>query len=170
MEKDKKMKLVDENVKTIFMTKSEYLELAQQKGWNVKIPQLKNGTYNCDVFGEDNVYFYLAFVISGTLCLKNHALFNNDVSAHSGIILKDKASTYDLSSINGDVIIGNDADVCELTGKNVICGDNLTTNGCNVVATDGDIIIGFNSELNSEVSNGKVFATKDFICDDESTF
>ena len=40
MEKVERMKLVDENGKTILMTKSEYLKLAQQKGWNVKIPLL----------------------------------------------------------------------------------------------------------------------------------
>lgn len=167
MEKVERMKLVDENGKTILMTKSEYLELAKQKGWDVKIPRLEDGTYDCDVFGGDGVHFHAGFVISGILCLGSHAFFAYDVSAHSGILLKDKAYTYALSAINGNIIIGNDADVCQLTGKNVICGDNLITNGCNLSATDGDVIIGFNSELNGEAFDGKVSASKDFICDDE---
>ncbi|MCI9039709.1 MAG: hypothetical protein HFJ29_07610 [Clostridia bacterium] len=168
----KKLKLVNKNGETILMTKEEYLELAWQKGWNVKIPQLEDGTYDCDVFGGDTVHFHASFVISGTLCLENYALFDNDVSAQSGIILKDNASTYDLSSINGDVIIGNNASTCAITGKNVICGDNLDTNTWNISATDGFVILGKN---NSAVVNDDdyddddygISATEDIICDDE---
>ena len=166
MEKVERMKLVDENVKTILMTKSEYLKLARQKGWDVKIPQLEDGSFDCDVFGGDAVHFHASFVISGTLCLENYALFDNDVSAHSGIILKDNASTYDLSSINGDVIIGNNANTCWLIGKNIICGDNVDTNCWSISAIDGFVILGKNSPLLDAEDDGKIFATEDIICDD----
>lgn len=142
---EEKLKLVNKNDETILMTKEEYLDLARQKGWDVKIPQLDDGTYNCDVFGVDGVTIYAAFTISGTLFLKDGAMLRDDISAHEGIILGNHANTYDLTSDNGDIILGNNADTCNITARNVICGDNLITNGCNVVATDGDIIIGFSS-------------------------
>ena len=141
---EEKLKLVDENGKTILMTKSEYLELARQKGWDVKIPQLDDGSYNCDVFGGSNVYFYFSFAISGTLFLKDYAFFSSNVSATSGIILGHKAYTYTLSSDNGDVILGNSANTCELIGKNVICGDDLNTNSWNISATNGFVVLGKN--------------------------
>ena len=170
MEKDEGLKLVNENGETVLMTQSEYLELAKQKGWDTKLPQLEDGTYDCDIFGGDYVKFSFEFAISGTLYMKDNAYFQEKISAREGIILGDTANTFgaDIFSDNGDVIIGSHADVCQITGKNVICGDNLFTNGCHVCATDGDVILGFNSELNCEVFHGKVFATKDFICDDES--
>ena len=174
MEKDERIKLADENGKTIFMTKSEYLELARQEGWNVKIPQFENGTYNCDVFGGDDVEFVFAFTISGTLFLKDNAVLKQNVSAHNGIILCDNASTFGLSSDNGDVILGNDANTCELIGKNVICGDDLDTNIWNISATNGFVVLGkdVSAVVNDDDDDDDVygiFATEDIICDDEPT-
>ena len=162
MEKDKKMKLVDENVKTIFMTKSEYLELAQQKGWNVKIPQLKNGTYNCDVFGGSGVTIYSAFTISGTLFLKDGAIFNTDISAHEGIILGNHANTYNLTSDNGDIILGNNASTLILTAQNVICGNYLNTDDENIFATNGNVILGHHA------TTGNISACNDVSIGDDA--
>lgn len=172
MEKDERMKLVDENGETVLMTKSKYLELAHQKGWDVKIPQLEGGTYNCDIFGGDGVTLSFGFAISGTLYLKDNAIFEKDISAHDGFILGDNAYTYNISSNNGDVVLGNNATTCELTGKNVICGDNLDTNTWNISATDGFVILGKNvsSVVNDDDDDDDdygISATEDIICDDD---
>ncbi len=174
MEKVERMKLVDENGKTILMTKSEYLKLARQKGWDVKIPQLENGTYDCDVFGGDNVHFRAGFVISGTLFLKDNAVLKKDVSSHNGIILGDNAFAYGLSSHNGDVVLGNNAYTCELIGKNVICGDDLDTNTWNISATDGFVVLGedVSAVVNDDNDDDDVygiFATEEILYDDEPT-
>ena len=65
------------------MEKSKYLELARQKGWDTQIPQLEDGTYNCDVFGGDDVTLDFWFAISGTLYLKDNATLEDSVSAHA---------------------------------------------------------------------------------------
>lgn len=166
MEKDERMKLVNENGKTILMTKNEYLKLARQKGWDVKIPQLEDGTYDCDVFGGDNVHFFFGFVISGTLCLKDKARITCNVSARNGIILGNNASTTDLFSDNGDVILGDYADTLDITGRNVICGYRLYTNGCPISATDGFVILG--KDANIAITDVvEISATEDIICADE---
>lgn len=172
MEKDEMLKLVKENGETVLMTKSEYLELAKQKGWDTKIPQLEGSTYNCDIFGGDGVEFDFEFAIFGTLCLKDNAVLKGDVSAHDGIILGDDADTYDLSSDNGDVVLGNSANTCELIGKNVICGDDLDTNAWNISATDGFVILGKNvsavvNDDDDDDDDYGISATEDIICDDE---
>lgn len=152
------------------MEKGEYLELAKQKGWDTKIPQLEDETYDCDVFGGDDVAFYFDFCITGTLYLKENALFEGNVSAHEGIVLGNGAGTYDLSSDSGDVIIGDDADTSEITGKNVICGDNLHSNGADISATDGFVILGKEAHIFSRIDHNfisTVSATEDIICDDE---
>lgn len=165
-----KLKLVTENGETILMTKSEYMELAKQKGWNTKIPRLEDGTYDCDVFGGDGVeldsFYSLSF--SGILCLKDNAHLHCDISADCGIILGDNVDTYDLFSDNGDIILGDNADTCELTAKNVICGDGLYTNYSSVYATDGFVILskGFNSDYEDN-DDVEISATEDIICDDE---
>lgn len=170
---EEKLKLVAENGETILMTKSEYLELARQKGWDVKIPLLEDATYDCDVFGGSDVRFDFSFAIFGTLFLKDYAFFSYNVSAASGIILGHKACTYALSSDNGDVILGNDANTCELIGKNVICGDDLDTNIWNISATNGFVVLGkdvsavVNDDDDDDVYG--IFATEDIICDDEPT-
>lgn len=161
-----KLKLVNENGETILMTKSEYLELANQKGWDTKIPQLEDDTFDCDVFGGDDVTLDFTFAISGTLCLKDNALFGGDVFAHDGIILGDDADTYDLSSDNGDVVLGNNASTCNLTGKNVICSDDLNTNYSSISATDGFVILGKDLYVDED-NDIDISATEDIICDDE---
>lgn len=163
---EEKLKLVNGNGETVFMTKSEYLELARQKGWDTKISQLEDGTYNCDIFGGDGVNFNFFLDISGTLCLKDNVLLEADMFAHDGIILGDNADTYDLYSDNGDIILGDGADTCELIGKNVICGDNLNTNYGDISATDGFVILG-KDFFNSDDGSSEVSATEDIICDDE---
>lgn len=151
------------------MEKNEYLELAKQKGWDTKIPQLEDGTYDCDVFGGDGVMFDFAVFITGTLYLKDEAYFLNDVSANAGIFLGNNAYTLSLSSDNGDVIIGNDAGTCSIIGKNIICGDNLETNWENICAEGGFVILGKNSPVyeDGDEDHGTVYATEDIICDDE---
>ena len=162
-----KLKLVNEKGETILMTKSEYLELAKQKGWDTKIPRLKDSTYDCDVVGGDDVELdFCLFFISGILRLENNARLLCAISASSGIILGDNADTYDLYSDNGDIILGDGADTCELTGKNVICGDNLNTNYSDISATDGFVILG-KDFFDSDDGSCEVFATEDIICDDE---
>ena len=151
------------------MESSEYLKLARQKGWDVKIPLLEDGTYNCDVFGGDDVKFVFAFAISGTLFLKDNAVLERDVFAQDGIILGDGADTYGLVSDDGDVILGNYANTCRLAGKNVTCGDDLYTNKSYISATDGFVILGQNPPILKIDDNGKVSATEDIICDDEPT-
>lgn len=95
------------------MEKSKYLELARQKGWDTKIPQLEYSTYDCDVFGGDNVTLDFEFSISGTLSLQDNAILEENISARDGIILGDDAITYNLSSDNGDVIIGKDSPILD---------------------------------------------------------
>ena len=167
MEKVERMKLVDENGKTILMTKSEYLKLVKQKGWDTRIPYLSSVTYDCDVFGGDDVTLDFWFSISGTLYLKNNATLKDSVSAHAGIILGDNADTYKLSSYDGDVIIGNNANTCSITGRNVICGDDLYTNDCDISSTDGFVILGKNVSAVVNDDDYRIFATEDIICDDE---
>lgn len=167
-----KLKLVNEKGETILMTQSEYLELAKRKGWDTKISQLEDGTYDCDVFGGDGVTFDFEFIISGTLYLKDYAILEKNVSAHGGFILGDNAYTYGLSSDNGDVVLGNNASTCDLTGKNVICGDNLDTNVWNIYATDGFVILGKNvsavvNDDDDDDDDCGISATEDIICDDE---
>lgn len=168
MEKDEMLKLVNENGETVLMTKSKYLDLAKQKGWDTKIPQLENGTYSCDIFGGVGVKFDFKFAISGTLCLKNNAVLKGDVSAHDGIILGDNADTYDLSSDNGDVVLGNNASTCELTGKNIICGAGLNANCWAISATDGFVVLGKTvSAFDDGDDDSGISASEDLICDDE---
>lgn len=162
MEKYEGLKLVNKNGKTVLMTKSEYLELAKQKGWDTKIPRLEDGTYNCDIFGGDGVTFAFEFAISGILCLKHNAELAEHVSAYGGIILGDNASTYNLFSDDGDVVLGDHANTCNINGKNVICGAFLHANYCGIYATDGNVI------LDRAITGiGNISATEDIICDDE---
>lgn len=167
MEKDEMLKFFNENGETVLMTKSEYLELAKQKGWDTKIPQLEGDIYSCDIFGGDGVKFAFTFAISGTLCLEDNADFGGNVLADDGIILGDYANTYNLSSDNGDVVLGDNADTFSITGKNVICGDNLDTNVSDISATDGFVILG--KDFDSYDGSIEVSATEDIICDDEPT-
>lgn len=166
MENSEYLKFLMPNGAHTLLDKSEYLELAKQKGWDTKIPQLEDGTYNCDIFGGDGVFFRFIFEISGTLYLKDNADFEGDVLADDGIILGDNADTNNLYSDNGDVILGDNADTCYITGKNVICGDNLNTNCGDISATDGFVILG-KDFFDSDDGSSEVSATEDIICDDE---
>lgn len=166
MEKDERLKLVNEKGETILMTKSEYMELAKQKGWDTKIPQFEDYVCDCDVFGGDNIVFHFMFIISGTLYLKDNAVLEENVFARDGIFLGDGASTWNLCSDNGDVIIGALSETCELIGKNVICGNYLYTNKWSIFATDGFVILGENVRV-VDNDNSIISASEDIICDDE---
>ena len=167
MESSEYLKLLMPNGTHTLLDKSEYLELARQKGWDTKIPQLEGGTYDCDVFGGDGVKFNFKFSISGALFLKDHAVLYGNIWARDGIILGNKASTFALSSDNGDVIIGNNADTCAITGKNVICGDELCANYWDISATDGFVILGKDLYVDDHDDCYEISATEDIICDDE---
>ena len=149
-----------------------FRSLARQKGWDVKIPQLDDGTYNCDVFGGDEVCFNFKFVISGILYLKDNATLQDNISAHEGIILGNYAYTLNLFSNNGDIILGNYADTCNISGRNIICGDNFEARYCNISTTIGFVILGKESVIHNPDEgdsgyNGYVSATEDIIFDDE---
>lgn len=105
MEKDERLKLVNGNDGTILMTKSEYLDMAKQKGWNVEIPKLNTGIYDCDVFGGDDVTFDFDVYISGNLFLRDSPILEN-VFAGEDVILDGLAYTRKVFSAYGTITFG----------------------------------------------------------------
>jgi len=167
MEKVERMKLVDENGKTILMTKSKYLKLARQKGWDVKIPQLEDGTYDCDVFGGKGEFYNNhnraclggPIDITGTLFLGDNTEVFFHISARTGIIIGNNFRTAYLAS-DGDVILGDNIILLgsehgtAISGKEIIVGQNLHAFG-DIFANDGDAIIGENADIHGFIFSGK---------------
>ena len=114
------------------MDKSEYLKLAHEKGWDTSIPQLEDGTYDCDVFGGNGVLFNFDVHISGNLSLGAGA-FTRDIFA------------------GGIVALGEGADSCTITaGEDFICGDGSDIG--EIFVLNGDAIIGENSVCRSVIN------------------
>ena len=117
------------------MDKSEYLKLAHEKGWDTRIPRLEDGTYDCDIFGGDDVLIPLNVRISGNFFL--------GARCHTGDIFA-----------GGLVILGEGADPCNVTaGEGFICGDNSDL--VEVFVLNGSAIIGEISRCGAHISARK---------------
>lgn len=165
MDKDERLKFVNENGETILMTKSEYLKLAKQKGWNVKIPRLTDGTCDCDVFGGDNVILEIFddISISGNFSLGNSAKIFSlapslaaHVSAGDSIYLGASVLVGNLSAKN-NITIGHGSGPSHVfAGNNVTIGNNVSAFS---IHCGGTLIAG--NDLFVNVPNKGIFAGGD---------
>lgn len=119
------------------MSKDEYLKLAREKGWDKHIPEITDGTYDCDIFGGDNVSFCFNVFISGNLSLGDYADIcgisiggsatfginadTGDVYALGDIVFDSNAIVGTISA-DGDVIISQNAETGNINSRNIIVG------------------------------------------------
>lgn len=117
------------------------MSLAQKQDWAHKIPQMEDGTYDCDVFGGDHVKFEFDINITGNLYLGD-LVDTLEISAGGDVILGKNANTLRISA-GGDVILGENSKNWNIdAGRDVILFAKVCTS--DIISADGEIL--FNDE------------------------
>lgn len=134
------------------------LDALRKEEWKKEIPQLADGTYDCDVFGGDYVGFGFDVNISGNISLGSHSHLCN---IHSGgsVWLGDYANAFEISA-DDSVTIGSYSEIKKVqTNNGDICFGDFTT--ITDVFAGGNIVFGDNATVLDASAQGSISFGKD---------